>query len=1191
MSVRSVSQKGFFMKEKIDRFAKGIFTYEPADLVISELEITIRVETGRTYSGTFTLSNSAGTSIKGIVCSSSSYLSFRDNSFSGTENIIEYVFDATALFAGDVIKDSIVVISECGEENLPFEARVMPPSCESTVGSIRDSFHFANLAKSSWNEAQLIFMTESFERVLAYYDKGHVELYRHLKAGNSSAVAMEEFLIALHKKRRINIFPDRDVIEFDASDSKEARKIVISKDTWGYAEFKVSTDSAFVVLPTDRISAGDFEGDSYVLELGVDASKLHAGKNFARVTIESVSQKIDITVVCKSRASIERRDFGRTRMPAMTAIAETYLRCRMGDLGSGKFLSETNRLLASSKIPAQYERAAELYKIYALAVGGRESMARTLLDIFKEDGAWKREGITVYGAVVFLEGMLTKDAHTSMEVSSTLRNLFERDSSNLLLYLFTYFSDKKNIRSPEKRFDDMRRLYENGVRSRFLYVEALSLVSMDGSILKDLGDFECAVLSFGIRKKLPGRNLISQLAYLAPRAKNPGKLHVKLLKTIYEGTSSPDVLEALCEVLKKLEDKGNDAAKYYRIAMSEQARIVGLPEYMLAASHGDMTRSLPAQVFEYFALGKGLGEEDLRYLYANLIRFKDENRIAYEEAKSDMASFAEKALEADEIDEMLAVIYSDVFTNFEPDTETKARLPQIAYKHLIKVGSRRIRKIAVASPAYDEERLYDVEGGKAYVDICMVDDLIFLIDEDGNKYCDSVPFEKTKLVRGLDIEQYVIDGLIDDDRSVLHVYDRIGYEGTGEISPEICDHIIRIDGISGEFKTECEKKLIYHYYDSMDDERLEECLVSIDMDKLTKNERIRLTEMMILKGLCHLALANIEKAGFEGIDAKRLLKMCSVLLPVLEEEAFTPKLLKLCFYIFDRGKYDDKVLSMLVENYNGSIENMYAIFKAADGFEIDSAPIEERIVAQILFTESDMSFARTVFKRYYTHGSTKRLVRAFLSYYSYGYLREERLIDSELMQIMRRELSFEENDLCLLALLKGYSCQSTPDEKDLRFAEYSIAKLEEKGIVMKFFKDFMGKIRLPARIYDRHIVEYITRPASRVTIHTRFDMGDEDFKDEQMNEVCPGIYVSDFILFYGEGLQYYISEEWGDEYDVTESRVIRLEPELIGGDDSKYHMLNLIITANEMRDDKTVLKILELYFKNDYKSTELFKPL
>ena len=71
------------MKEKIDRFAKGIFTYEPADLVISELEVSIRVETGRTFCGTFSVSNSADTPLKGIVCSSSSYLSFRDNSFSG----------------------------------------------------------------------------------------------------------------------------------------------------------------------------------------------------------------------------------------------------------------------------------------------------------------------------------------------------------------------------------------------------------------------------------------------------------------------------------------------------------------------------------------------------------------------------------------------------------------------------------------------------------------------------------------------------------------------------------------------------------------------------------------------------------------------------------------------------------------------------------------------------------------------------------------------------------------------------------------------------------------------------------------------------------------------------------------------------------------------------------------------------
>ncbi|MBP5159247.1 MAG: hypothetical protein ILP10_03000, partial [Lachnospiraceae bacterium] len=1086
------------MKEKIDRFAKGIFTYEPADLVISELEVSIRVETGRTFCGTFSVSNSADTPLKGIVCSSSSYLSFRDNSFSGKENIIEYVFDATSLYAGDVVKDSIIVISECGEESLPFEARVTPPSCESSVGSIRDSFHFANLAKTSWEEAQLVFMTESFERVLAYYDRSHVELYRHLKEGNSSPVAMEEFLIALHKKRRINFFADRTQVELDDSASDEGAKIVLSKDSWGFAELRLRTEEAFISLPANRISTFDFEGDSYVLRFGIDASKLHAGKNFGRIAIETAAQRLEVNVVCTKRAQAAVRYRRRDGIRALSALADVYLRYRMGDLGAGKYLAETNRLLASAKFPEEHERAAELYKIFALATGGRESMARTLLDIFKEDGSWKRKGITEYGAVVFLEGMLTKDSHTAMEVSSTLKGLLERDSDNALLYLFTYFSDRKNIRSPERRFDDMRRLYERGVRSRFLYVEALSLVNMDGSLLKELGDFECTVLYFGVKKKMPGRNLISQIAYLSSRSKQPGKLHTRLLKTIYEGTGSPEVLEALCEVLKKREDTGREAARYYRLAMSEQARVVKLHEYMLSAAYGDLSRSLPAQIFAFFLLGKGLEDRERKYLYANLIRFKDEHRAAYEEARQDIYSFATEALARGEIDEMLAVIYSDAFSQPGIDAETIARLPEVVYKHLITVESPRITKVAVASPAYNAETVYPVTDGKAYVDICMIDDIVFLIDEDGCKYCDSVPFEKTPLVRGVDIEQYVLDGLIDDDRSVLHTYDQINYEGTGEISPELADHIIKIEGLSDEFATECEKKLIYHYYDIMDDERLEERLVSIDMDRLSHGERIKLIEMMILKGLCHLALANIERSGFEGIDAKRLLRMCSVLLPVLEDGAVTQKLLKLCFYVFDRGKYDEQVLSLLVREYNGSIENMYEIFKAADGFDVDSTPLEERIVAQILFTESDMSFARTVFKRYYIHGSTKRLVRAFLSYYAYGYLRDEKLIDSELMQIMRRELGFEENDLVLLALIKGYSNQREPDEKDLRFVEYSIAKLEERGIVMKFFKEFMGKIRLPACVYDRYIVEYITRPSSRVMIHTRFDMGDEDFETLQM---------------------------------------------------------------------------------------------
>ena len=112
-------------------------------------------------------------------------------------------------------------------------------------------------------------------------------------------------------------------------------------------------------------------------------------------------------------------------------------------------------------------------------------------------------------------------------------------------------------------------------------------------------------------------------------------------------------------------------------------------------------------------------------------------------------------------------------------------------------------------------------------------------------------------------------------------------------------------------------------------------------------------------------------------------------------------------------------------------------------------------------------------------------------------------------------------------------------------------------------------------------------------IHYCLITGDEDdsYVDEDMKDLGYGIFVSEFVLFYGELLQYYITEEDSDSYIVTESSEVRLEPELIGNEDTGYRQLNLIITAREMNDSKTMQKLLENYIKNEQLAKQLFEPL
>ena len=70
-------------------------------------------------------------------------------------------------------------------------------------------------------------------------------------------------------------------------------KIVLTKDNWGYAEYKVTSDSDFVIPQNKRIWTDAFIGNVYTLYFTINVDKMLPGKNYARMTVESVGQKTE----------------------------------------------------------------------------------------------------------------------------------------------------------------------------------------------------------------------------------------------------------------------------------------------------------------------------------------------------------------------------------------------------------------------------------------------------------------------------------------------------------------------------------------------------------------------------------------------------------------------------------------------------------------------------------------------------------------------------------------------------------------------------------------------------------------------------------------------------------------------------------------------------------------------------------
>ncbi len=205
----------------IDRCADGFFDYDCGKLLFSTARIEAEMPQGQLFEGDFVLSSEDGRDFTATVYTSSMRLVCRndhvDNEAVAT---IHYVFDSTGLEPGDVVKGDIQVVSNAGEYYLPFVFSISYGIVESSMGNIRNLFHFTNQAQVNWNEAVQLCYSKGFERVFGGNDRIHYDKFRGLSNRHGDPQAVDDFLVAINKKRPVVYSVDRTSYEYnDVSDN------------------------------------------------------------------------------------------------------------------------------------------------------------------------------------------------------------------------------------------------------------------------------------------------------------------------------------------------------------------------------------------------------------------------------------------------------------------------------------------------------------------------------------------------------------------------------------------------------------------------------------------------------------------------------------------------------------------------------------------------------------------------------------------------------------------------------------------------------------------------------------------------------------------------------------------------------------------------------------------------------------
>ena len=403
--------------------------------------------------------------------------------------------------------------------------------------------------------------------------------------------------------------------------------------------------------------------------------------------------------------------------------------------------------------------------------------------------------------------------------------------------------------------------------------------------------------------------------------------------------------------------------------------------------------------------------------------------------------------------------------------------------------------------------------------------------------------------------------------------------------------------VSEKYQRQIMIKLCQEYFDNDDIAKLDELLLRFDPEELDFEEREICIKIMVARGLYEKALDWVCTYGVEYVDYKILVRLCDRVL-VRSDYEYEPYVLKICEYLFKNNKYDETVLNYMLLYERNSSMNLKRLWRAAESFNLDSHGLLETMMVQILFTSIEIGEEANIFLEYVEHGSALDIEKLFLEKLSIDYFVKEKKIDEAVFNrvIYLHQLGESLSDFSKIAFLK--SCDALQSRKKKLTAE-------QKALVVMFVKEFTSRHMLfpfflgfknlwpKLSLYDdRSFIEYKGEENSKVVLHyvvEREGAPDYDYRKEEMNHLIGGVYIKSFILFYGEKIKYYITEEGPRSEKLTEASVLECPSGKTKGE-YRYNMINAMAMNLAKEDHEGFCKLSEEYIEKRYLTDKLFVP-
>ena len=1167
------------MRTKIGKLAKGIFDKTTPELTISVETIQMLLPAEGTALGNFSIDSQNGIDARGLLYSDSAYLVLKESSFIGTHAVIHYEVQAKGVKPGKQLNGAVQIVSDAGEITVPYEILVEEPYLDSSMGKIKNMFHFTNLVKNHYEEALNLFFSSGFSEILLARFPRERTIYEALCQGISPKTAMEEFLVCVSKKSRITLMLEEDRREYLDFVQTVGDVLEIQKDTWGYLEIEVYTDGDFLFVDHNQFSTEEFAGNSFALPYRIEESRVHAGYNIGKIYLETPYQSLQCEILVyrcreKESQSLEWKK-------GICRLCRLYFAFRLHEITTDIWCRDSFETIAKMKRIHTEDIFIQLLEIQVWITMRRTKEAGGKLSTIAE---WivpnREEEPFLYSYYLYVYTLLTRDSLFAKDAVTQVKELYEKHPTDSRMLWVILYLDEECAVNKSLRFAWIKEQSFTGSNSSFLYYEACMVMNEQPALIRVLDTFELRTAWWGISRGLLNEKAALQVADLALTEQRYQPLLVQILKVIYQNYRSRTALEALMSQLirnSRLEQKN---FIWFQEGVQRQITMTGLYEAYMNTLPYHFQGELPKPVQLYFIYDQVLDEERKELLYSNIIAHGTENPAMLRNYLPAMEQFAEEQLQKGHISKKLSRIYLGVLSSAMLNETIAEKLPAILLTKRLRCWNEKVCYVVIRHKELDCEWRLPLENGEVYFPVYTSDCAVIFEDAFGRRF-----WEHT---------EYQIEDLI-KDRKLMKECLRLS-EGDIWLWLYICEHGMNdlpneqdqmnllkkatsFSLLKKTYRSELIQHILDYYMENYEGEQLELYLDSIYREPLEAAESSQVIELLIIRMMYEDAWEMISSYGAERVSPNRLLRLLIYQIGQMQM-AEDETLLKACINVYQRGKYEETVLTYLVQYYKNTTEEMCRLWRAAVDFEMDTAELEERILVQVMFTGNFVADIAEIFSSYYKDGRSQMVKEAYLACQSYRYFVKGIKIDEKIFQYLAREYQLQKTILSIdqMALLLWLAEKEMNTEAEKKIAGQMVESLLLNGKYFSFYQRLGERILLPFALRDKTILEYRTQPGSKVSLHYRLN-SEEKERMEQMEHIYEGNYGIQIILFYGEKLQYSISEENENVCGQTESNAIPVSHWNSVYGENRYGMLNDMCASVEMQDEQTLAELMEHYLK------------